>query len=82
VHQLDPELTIYAREPWSPASDAAVALEPEEGLVPSELLSDGLTYFLEIDGARDIVPDLSGPSSVSTLEKWCGRLIYYAQYDA
>lgn len=82
LHQLDRELTIYARAPWSATSEAAVALEPEHALVPPELSARGLEYFLEVDIARDVVPDLSGPAPVSTLQQWCERLVQYAEHDA
>ena len=82
VHQLDPDLTIYAKAPWCADSEAATAVEPEDVLVPEPLASQGLSYFLEIHIARDVVPDLSGLTSLTSLEHWCGRLVRYAMDDA
>jgi hypothetical protein len=82
LHHVNPELTIYARAPWKCDSEAALALEPADQLVPSPLASQGFTYFLEVFVATDLVPDLSQTESGLTLEQWCEKLIQYAQTDA
>jgi hypothetical protein len=82
VHQLDPELTIYAKAPWNTGSEAALALEPDDTLVPESLALQGFTYFLEVSIASEVVPNLSHVEPSLTLEQWCERLITYAETDA
>lgn len=80
---LDPELTIYAREPWSPDSDAMAEREPEHGGTPGEYGSAGMVYFLEVSIAQDVLHSwkASQPRPPS-LEEQCRRLVQYALYDA
>ena len=82
VHELDRTMTIYAKRPWTPDSEADVKVEEPGMLVPSDLAQAGYDYFLEIDIARDVVPELSRVESSFTLEQWCVRLIGYAEDDA
>jgi hypothetical protein len=81
--------TIYAREPWTEGSDAMVATEPQPedwesgGLPPPVATAAGLTYFLEIDLAKDLVEQLIASSSDDlSASAVCGGLIYYAINDA
>jgi hypothetical protein len=82
IHALDRTLTIYAKKPWTPDSEAEVKLEEPGMLVPPDLAQAGYDYFLEIDIARDVVPVLSHVEPSFTLEQWCIRLIGYAENDA
>lgn len=82
IHELDAEQTIYAKRPWTPDSEARIALEEAGKLVSSALANEGYEYFLEVDIARDIVPSLSYVEPSYTLEQWCIRLIGYAENDA
>ena len=82
VHQLDAELTIYAKPPWCSGSEVSLAPEPDDALVPEPLSSQGFAYFLEIHIAREVVPNPSGLESSATLEAWCARLVRYAENDA
>ena len=82
VHQLDQELTIYAKAPWTVGSEAALTMEPDDTLVPESLALQGFTYFLEVAVASEVVPDLSHVEPSLTLEQWCERLIRYAETDA
>jgi hypothetical protein len=85
LSEFDEEDTIYAREPWSAASDAMVAREPEEddGELPPEVTEAGLTYFLEIDLAMEFIEawiaSLNYEPSASAI---CERIIQYAVNDA
>ena len=83
LSDFDEEDTIYVSEPWTEDSDAMVATEPEGALVPAEAAKEGLTYFIEIDGAIEFteawVASLKEKPSLSAI---CERLIYYATYDA
>ncbi|MER9256134.1 hypothetical protein NKI59_31185 [Mesorhizobium sp. M0598] len=81
--EFDEEDTIYVSEPWTEDSDAMVATGPEGALVPAEAAKEGLTYFLEIHIAIEVieawVASLNERPSLSAI---CERLIYYATYDA
>ncbi|MER8964518.1 hypothetical protein [Mesorhizobium sp. M0633] len=83
LSDFDKEDTIYVSEPWTECSDAMVATEPEEGLVPAEAAKAGLTYFIEIFIAIEFteawVASLKEKPSLSAI---CERLIYYAENDA
>ncbi len=82
VHELDADQTIYAKKPWTPDSEAELALEEAGRLVPAALAAEGYAYFLEVDIARDVIPSLSHVEPSYTLEQWCVRLIGYAENDA
>jgi hypothetical protein len=84
--ELDDEETIYVCEPWTADSAAMVALEDPDRKpfgVPLEAAEAGMTYFLEVFGAREVVEDLIAflgekPNSTAI----CQRLIEYAINDA
>ena len=89
LSEFDIDDTIYAREPWTESSDAMVAREPPDeehefgGLPPPEATAAGLTYFLEIDLAKQLVEELIASSSDDlSASAVCGGLIYYAINDA
>ena len=80
---LDQEATIYAAEPWTSASRAIVAREPDSGGLPAEAQSRGLKYFLEVAIACDFLNGWAtslghDPSN----QERCDRLIQYAVNDA
>jgi hypothetical protein len=83
LSDFDEDDTIYVSEPWTEDSDAMVAPEPDEGLVPPAAAQKGLTYFIEIFIAIEFieawVASLDEKPSLSAI---CERLIYYATYDA
>lgn len=83
LSDFDEEDTIYVSEPWTEESDAMVAPEPEEGLVPANAAKAGLTYFIEIFIAIEFteawIASLDEEPSLSAI---CQRLIEYATYDA
>ena len=81
IEMLDEDLTIYARAPWQPDSEAICAQEPTGSLVPADLASSGFSYFLEVFIAREFLEDLSSSGELS-IEKQCVRLIQYAVNDA
>jgi len=79
---FDEDDTIYAKRPWTENSLAIVEREPEEG-EPEALKKYGLSYFLEIFIAKEILEDWEkNVGHVPTLEEKCDRVIYYATYDA
>ena len=90
LSEFDIDDTIYAREPWTEGSDAMVAREPEPdeeheygGLPAPEATAAGLTYFLEINLAKELVEQLIASSSDDlSASAVCGGLIHYAINDA
>jgi hypothetical protein len=71
--------TIYASQPWSEASEAIVAYEPEAGGMPAETEQLQLKYFLEVFIARDFIESwIANCPTPPTLEGKCARLIEYA----
>jgi hypothetical protein len=77
------EDTIYACEPWTENSNAMVALEPDEGGVPPEAASAGMTYFLEIFIATEVIEGCVKALGEGRSTSWlCQKVIYYATYDA
>lgn len=83
LSEFEQTCTIYAAKPWTAASSAIVDYEPDEGGLPAEALRLGLSYFLEIEIANDVLDGW-----VSTQEQQpddasiCQRLIDYAVNDA
>jgi hypothetical protein len=82
LYEVDPEQTIYAKKPWYTTSEAVFAMEPEGTLIPASLAAEGYSYFLEVFIAKDVIPSLSHVEPSYSLEKWCERLIQYAENDA
>lgn len=83
LSEFDSNDTIYASEPWTAASDAIVAPEPETGGLPAEAAEGGMKYFLEVSIASDFVVHWAAslkeePNSSAV----CQRLIAYAINDA
>lgn len=83
LSEFDNADTIYAAAPWTEASEATVAREPDAGGLPEEVANAGLKYFLEVSIARDFVEDWLAsldirPSSPAI----CQRVIDYAVNDA
>jgi hypothetical protein len=81
--ECDPDLTIYARKPWSLDSVAMLAGEPDSGDLPDAAASRGLTYFIEVDIALEFLQGWmnSQRRPVSGRER-CEQLIQYALHDA
>jgi hypothetical protein len=74
---LDPALTIYAVEPWSPSGRAIAAIEPQDGSVPEVAVAEQCRYFLEVFIANEILKGWRGSDPEA-----CHRLIQYATNDA
>jgi hypothetical protein len=78
----DAEATIYACEPWTETSKAMVAREPDEGGVPPEAAQAGMSYFLEIFIATEVVEDWVRDFGRRSAAWLCQKVIHYAVYDA
>jgi hypothetical protein len=88
LSEFDDDDTIYVREPWTAESDAMVATEPEvdepDGVVlPPAAAEAGLSYFLEIYIARELVEDwIKYLGADPGAKEMCEKVIFYATYDA
>lgn len=84
VQQLagfDSDLTIYARLPWTPSSEARLAIEGTDE--EKKVRADGLRYFIEVFIAQEFLEDWrSAQSGKPTEAQTCDRLIAYATNDA
>ena len=78
LDRLDDADTIYAKVPWGAGRLAVVAREPVEGGIPEDARRLGLSYFLEVNIAREFLKDAS---SLRTPEARCERIIRYAVDD-
>ena len=80
---FDDQLTIYARTPWTPESEAMVEREPDEGGLPEGARNSGMSYFLEVFLARDFLSSWAAAlPQPPSLDQRCDRLAQYALYDA
>jgi hypothetical protein len=83
LSDYDPELTIYAKEPWTPTSEALVDEDPEDGGLPASAQSKGLSYFLEVFIATEFIEGwLSTRTRPVSPREQCERLVQYAVNDA
>lgn len=83
LDEVNDDATIYALEPWSHRSVAIIAMEPLEGGLPVEAKQAGLSYFLEVDVAREVLESLQDSSSARVTDgQRCDRVIHYAINDA
>jgi hypothetical protein len=83
LDQFDSAATIYCKKPWARDSIAVVALEPESGQLPEEVQKLELSYFLEIDVAKDMLEGwMKNIEGHPSLEVQCDRVIQYAVNDA
>ena len=79
--KLDSKLTIYARVPWAPSTEARLAFEGSSEA--KEIRADGLRYFLEVVVARDFIDGwIVTQRKLPTAKKCCTRLIEYATNEA
>jgi hypothetical protein len=73
----DEDLTIYARRPWTPDSEA-IMVRPPDGEYPREV--EGMAYLLALCIAREAIEFLN-IEHASPLARTL-RLIQYAIHDA
>lgn len=76
----DDSLCIVAKRPWSPECEADLVRLTEDYRVPSDTLSKGYEYFLEVSVAREDVFGDVGPKL--TPEQRVSAILYYAENDA
>jgi hypothetical protein len=77
VDALDARATLYCRQPWTPESETALAVEGTEE--EERARGQGLSYFLEVVVARDFVIGLRDTRRrAPRADQLCRRLIEYA----
>ena len=82
LDKLEEEDVIFAREKWTPESDAAVFRLTDDYRVPEESKRLGLKYFLEVHIALDVLDGFTLEKPHATTRQKCERLIEYAIHDA
>jgi len=88
LEELDEEeCIIFACEPWTEDSDAMVVPIPELEAAPDEIPREaaeaGMTYFLEVFIAREVVEGWTASfKEKPSLAATCRRVIEYAINDA
>lgn len=80
VEDLDDDLVIFAKEPWSLHTDAMVDLLDDEFRPPQKIIDLGFSYFLEIAVAKEVLGVFGDRET--TPEERSSLLMYYAENDA
>lgn len=77
IETLDGAATLFVRQPWTPESDTALAVE---GSVEEERVrGEGMSYFLEVVIAKDfLIGWRDSKRKAPGVEQSCLRLIEYA----
>jgi hypothetical protein len=76
----DDTRTIVAKRPWTENSEARLVSLTDECRVPSDVLSEGFEYFLEVDIAvNDVLGDLA--NRLSPAQRIAAGA-FYAENDA
>lgn len=82
LDKLEEEDVIFAREKWTPESQAAVFRLTKDYMVPEEPKRLGLKYFLEVHIALGALNGFILEKPQATVRQKCERLIEYAINDA
>lgn len=80
LDDLDEEITLCARRPWSAAAEAIAVELDEEGRVPPQVKGAGYAYFLDVPTAREVL-EVFGDRR-PTAEERLRLLLHYAENDA
>ena len=81
LEALDRRAVICAKKPWTPESEALVALPDDDGGIPADVKAAGFVYFLERHVAEEVLEVFEDSQGVA-LEKRIALLIFYAENDA
>ena len=80
LHKLGGDLTICLRKPWNAESEVLLVEVDPMSAIPSDVLSSGFEYFLEISIAEELL-EISEVKD-RTEDGKVGLLVYYACNDA
>jgi hypothetical protein len=80
VGQLPEDSVICARPPFHQSSEAVVVKYENNLSIPSQVTREGYTYFLEVDGVKELLEMIGRKrSSKNTKAEF---VCYYASWDA
>lgn len=80
VDRMNDDAVIFAKKPWTLASDAEVGLLDADLRVPKTMADRRLEYFLEASVAKEVL-EVFGDRK-PTIDQRRALLMYYAEYDA
>lgn len=80
VEDLDDDLVIFAKKPWTLHSDAIVDLLDDEFKPPKKITDLEFSYFLEVAVAKEVLGIFGDRDT--TAEDRRSLLLYYAENDA
>ena len=80
LSELDDELCICVRRPWSRESETVLVTLSENFGVPAEIKEAGFSYFLEVPVARESLEGFLARSPA--LGQIADFLIHYAENDS
>jgi hypothetical protein len=78
---LDDDLCIFAKRPWTAATQAETFFLRGDSGIPDEPRRLELDYFLEVHIAREVLEDSDLSLESHGLDAVCRRLIEYAERD-
>lgn len=80
VDEVNDDEVIFAAQPWTLSSAAEICRLDERHSVPASVAARGMSYFLEIFVAREVL-EVFGTHR-ATKEQRRDLLLYYAEHDA
>lgn len=80
ISQLHDYEVVFAKRPWTLASDAEIGRLDSEFRVPKAISDSGFAYFLEVSIAREVL-EVFGNRQPSH-DECRSLLMYYAENDA
>jgi hypothetical protein len=80
VEQLERDAVIFAKKPWSHASEALIGKLGARGRVPDDVRMAGYEYFLDIPVAIEGLGVFG--ARTPTLDEKIRLLLYYGENDA
>lgn len=80
IEELNESDVVFAEKPWSLDARAEIGQLDRDYKVPDSILSQGLSYFLEVSTAREVMEVFGGVPP--TKQEICSLLLFYAENDA
>jgi len=80
LDEISTDTFICAKRPWNKKSETLLVPFTDDFCIPQDVKDKGFEYFLEIDTVNEILEGFI--DRLSTTEKVCDFIIYYAENDA
>jgi hypothetical protein len=80
LDEITADTFICAKRPWNQESDILLVPFTDDFRIPQDVRDKGFEYFLEIDTVNEILEGFT--DRLSSAEKICDFIIYYAENDA